>query len=65
MASLSAGMVEPGNNGQTDQSRGMIKTFSYTKEARKTGKVMTPVMTAENSVSFDANKRTVNDPRLA
>jgi len=63
MGTNSAGKVGPGNDGKTDEGRGSVDTFKYSKESRKTGKLGGAGSTA-NSNKPDDNKRTVTDPRL-
>lgn len=63
MGTNSAGNVGSPNEGKTDTNRGSVEQFNVSKASRKTGVVGTPT-TVPNSNMPDANKRTVNDPRL-
>ena len=64
MGNNSAGTVPGGNEGKTDMDRGSVKTGSYSKSQRKTGKVG-GLGSKPNSNKPDDNKGTRSDPRLA
>ena len=64
MGTHSAGNVSGGNNGKTEDGRGVTIKFSYTKSGRKTGRVPAGISSAPNSNRPDDTKTTVKDPRL-